>query len=653
MNGPSHRIVTKKAIFLSSKEKKDNIYPIGEDNLLDPNSKDLSPKAAEMLEKNSGTDKANDLELVDVDAGSGVGRDDPHVHDYDVINDEANYKKIVHFTSFLHFIDLGHKGKYDDYDGYSYHHGSACKGEYEKTTHAAKQISDWAALLEIPEFFNAISTFDKDLNWYLNDEYVHAPGMKWYRNCSPSVWRYTFNNADCKRDQILKRYPLAERVGKRNCGIPYSVFSPVDNLGRFWYERFLISGDIFDLGPVMHAIQDACVPHHSSGYMGNWHINYENCLEKEFIEYYDTCDSAALKLYKSWSSDNSKAPSKVTYPESISLIPNKSWRIDALITWLACQSHNQFVYDYNGFQNNNWEKNGRFKDNKKPRELLDLAVAMSMLVFDKAKEEYIKEKKYGCDKVNSISVTIYAPKSKSYDTTLQMRLFYNYCGGSIDFDLPKNENKIETIGQTKYYKYQKTFDVSNMNVNAKKFRLELERCRLKDFEFYYIISYKTADYVDHSYANTFTLNKLTKYEDRENCITLPRLDVAKIRKINFSSTESKRYNAHSNDSVYLVIRSKGYERQFVQLSPSDRKSTFQYITPVDVDNYSISIAIFGEDAWLPQSISITLADENGNILYRFSKSWPDHLWLTDKSRSKNLSEYLLIENNVDVFDPPK
>ena len=55
MNGPSHRIVTKKAIFLLSKEKKDNIYPIGEDNLLDPNSKDLSPKAAEMLEKNSGT----------------------------------------------------------------------------------------------------------------------------------------------------------------------------------------------------------------------------------------------------------------------------------------------------------------------------------------------------------------------------------------------------------------------------------------------------------------------------------------------------------------------------------------------------------------------------------------------------------------------
>ena len=223
MNGPSHRAVTEKAILLLSKEKKDNIYPIGEDNLLDSISKSLSLKATEMLEKNSGTDSVNDLELVDVDAGSGIGRDDPHVHDYDVVNDVANYKKIVHFTSFLHFIDLGHKGKYDDYDGYSYHHGSACNGEYEKTVHAAEQKSPWGALLEIPDFFNAISTFDKDLNWYLNDEYVHAPGMKWYRNCSPSVWRYTFNNADCKRDQILKRYPLAERIGKRNCGIPYSI----------------------------------------------------------------------------------------------------------------------------------------------------------------------------------------------------------------------------------------------------------------------------------------------------------------------------------------------------------------------------------------------------------------------------------------------
>lgn len=517
MNGPSHRSVTEKAIRLLAETQNCQSYPIGENNLLEQKNgiTDLSQAAGETLYKNSDTDSVEDLEFVDVDAGSGVGRDDPHVHDYDVVNDVAHHsERGYHFTAFQHFIDLGHKGIYDDYDGYSYRHGSASENEYEPGLHTK---SDWLIKGE----FSSKATLDADLNYYFNDEYVHSPGMKWYRNCSPAVWRYTFNTTGNKYDQILSRYPLAERKGKKDCGIPYSVFTPVDNLGRYWYERFLISGDVRDLGPVMHAIQDACVPHHTSGYMGNWHVKYEDCLENEFETYSSLCNSEVLKLYKLWSNNNDGKKDRITYPESRTWTPNKSWRIDHLITWLACQSHYQYVNDYDGFKNDNWQKDTRFKDNTKPRELLNLAVAMSMLVFDKAKEEYNKGKVLGNKKVTSINVTIYAPKSKASDINLQLRLYNNYCGGSVEFDLPEKENYTQTIGKTKYYIYQKNFDVSSMNINSRKFNLELERCRIKDFEFYYSITYVTADSTSHTYADTFSSGIVTMFADRIDCISLP------------------------------------------------------------------------------------------------------------------------------------
>lgn len=656
MNGTTHRNVTEKAIILLSKEKKDNYYAIGEDNLLE-NANTLSRIGSELRYKNSDTDHENDLEFVDVDGASGVGRDDPHEDKWNVVDDTSSYSSLgFDLTSFQHFIDLGHKGKYDDYDGYSYHYGSACRNGYQSAKEVISRkghgfVSDCMGLAEWLSN-RSFGSFDDLVNGWFNDEYVHSPGMKWYRNCSPAVWRYTFCEGEDKYSQILGRYPLAQRVGKYGCGIPYSVFTPVDNLGRYWYERFLISGNALDLGPVMHAIQDACVPHHTSGYVGNWHVEYEDCLDKEFNDYVNICDSAVLMLYRQWSANSDAAPAKITYPRSMTLTPNKSWRIDHLITWLACQSHDQYVNDYDNFRNEDWKEKEEFLDKQKPRKLLALAVAMSMLVFDKAREEYVKEKKYGSDKVDAIRVLIYANKAKSSDIDLQMRLFYNKCGGSIEFDFPEEDNIVSpTANGSDYYLYRKEIDVSRNNIDAKKFNLELERCRIKDFQFFYKISYKTADNVWRPYADTYSLKKNTIFSGETNCITLPRRQSAIIRKVRFSSGQSSRYNAQTADGVALKVQSRGHLPQYVKLLSKSNCVSILDI-PVDSEDCKISIMIMGKDAWLPSYIKIDLLDEGGKTIYNFSRSWPDHLWLTYKSKSKNLPEYDLIQNCVDVFCPP-
>ena len=654
MYGPTHRLVTKKAVELLAEEWHDYSCKVGKRNLVRKQNDtiEITTDCDKMCSKNSETDNFRDLEFVNVEGcGSGTGRDDPHDdNEWDAIEDK-NRHYITDFdanreiTAFQHFIDLGHTGLFDDYDGYSYRYGSASKREYEPGLH--KKIGN-----VIKGWLSSKATLDADINYYLNDEYVHAPGMKWYRNCSEAVWHYTFVDHQTKTDQILKRYPLAQYTGKKGCGIPYSVFTPLDNLGRFWYERFLMEGNPEVLGPALHAIQDACVPHHASGYLGNWHETYEKCLENEFDTYVNSCDSAALELYRLWSQNNDDPVDRITYPDSRNLTPSKSWRIDHLITWLACQAHYQYVHDYNNFNNNDWQKNNKFKSDQKakPRKLLDLAVAMTMLVLDKAKNEYIEE--IGENKVDSIDITIYAPTSKAKKIPLQLRLYYNYCGGCLETSfLAKDATKV-AIDKKAYFKYHQKIDLSQRNVNSKRFRLELERCRIKNFDFYFKITYKTAGNKNHTYANTFETKVLTKdFNNHISCIPLPRADRS-ITKIWFDSIQSPRYNAQSTRYIALAIQSRGLDKRYIQISPEKKFGTLINLPfSVDIDHHTIGIAIMEEDgkncdAWLPKWIEIKLYDESSTLVYHFSKKWPDHLWLTLKSKSKNLPEYTLIQNWV-------
>lgn len=676
MNGSTHHSVSQKAILLLAQEKNTSNLIIGHSQLTckGVSGTTLNTNGKKILIKNSDSDHFEDLEFVDVEASlsASCGRDDPHYDNKSTINDKARYTTNelsekwagingdYDFTSFQHFIDLGHKGIYDDYDGYSYRHGSASNDEYEDGFHTKNNM------LIKGEFSNK-GKLDADINYYFNDEYIHSPGMRWYKNCSPAAWRYTFSEDTQKTKQILKRYPFAKSKGAKDCGIPYSVFTPVDNMGRFWYERFMISGDPIDLGPVLHAIQDACVPHHASGYMGNWHVLYENCLDKEFDSYKKSCDSEVLKLYRAWASNTDAPRQSITYPGSRNWTPNKSWRIDHLITWLACQAHYQYINDYNRFRNANWEKDGEFKSNQKPRELLNLAIAMSMLVLEKAQEEYKREKATGSNLVKFVDVTLYAPKSKASYLSLIMRLYNNYCGGSIEFALLNILSKEKTINGEQYYVYHRSIDLDSYqdiinvndsekkfsNVNAKKFKLELERCTLKKFNFYYKITYRTDDDINHTYADTFSTKKLeTGFKEEVNCLTLPRAEKS-IRRIVFKSTESTKNNVQPNNAVAIAFRTSGRDSHIIILSKKQRKSADIILDePIDLADHRIIIVILGKDAWSPSSIDLDVYDEKNNLVSSYHGPWKDYLLSTPKFKALNYREYDLIKNCKVIFNPP-
>jgi hypothetical protein len=120
-------------------------------------------------------DEIDDLEFVDVEGGwFGSGRDDPHDSSAWDDDDEAHYEYDGrNFTAFNHFIDIKKGGGiFDDYDGYSYRKGSASRDEYQDADEVAEGF--WANL------FATLSgkKVDEGINWWFNDEYVHAPGHR-------------------------------------------------------------------------------------------------------------------------------------------------------------------------------------------------------------------------------------------------------------------------------------------------------------------------------------------------------------------------------------------------------------------------------------------------------------------------------------------
>ena len=361
MLGSTHEIVTKKAIeFLNSQESGFSLAGYK-----------LANNAEQIAKANSNTDHLFDLELVDVEGSKNTGRDDPHKSEADAIDDKPHYKMTLgsmelYFTSMNHFIDIRKgEGRFDDYDGYSYQ--SAKNKQTEKEL--GKYIDDWAG-------------------YWLNDEYVHAPGQPYYRNCSPSVWNYSYPSAKGKyRDkyaELAARFPLAEYKGKSGKGIPYSVFMPVDNLGRYWYEKFLQSGALADLGPVLHAVQDAAVPQHAAGYMGNYHRAYEDALKKDAASYVtnSTFRTNVLQLYNRWKNIIGTVPS-LSYPNDYGRIPGPNWRVDYLITWMAFQAYRDYKTVYGEF------KTFKNLSTASSHRLLECACALSMLVLMKARKEYV------------------------------------------------------------------------------------------------------------------------------------------------------------------------------------------------------------------------------------------------------------------------
>jgi predicted secreted protein len=333
-----------------------------------------------VIAETPAVDDYRDIEFVNVKGGiGGGGRDDPHKDEIDAIDDVASTGRgSMSFTAFNHFIDIRKgPGLFDDYDGYSYRKGSGSQGQYQK---AGGVASSWGEKLAADT-----SRFEVDeaVNWWFNDEYVHVPGQPWYKGCSPAMDRYSFfQDSDrhaSKQAELAARFPLANATGSAGSGIPYSVFMPVDNMARYWYGRFTDTKDVLALAPVMHAIQDASIPHHAAGCLGNWHSQYEDDLESKIPGWLAETEltDGVKQLVAEWSREHSLPPSSLK-PSDWTKTPSSDWRIDQLVTWVAQNSFEEYRGTYGGF------KDGYRLNETSAKRLAKLATAMSVLVLKKA-----------------------------------------------------------------------------------------------------------------------------------------------------------------------------------------------------------------------------------------------------------------------------
>jgi hypothetical protein len=197
------------------------------------------------------------------------------------------------------------------------------------------------------------------------------------------VWRYSYSGDkgvfSTRVSELLARFPLAEHTGGRGLGIPYSVFLPVDNMARYWYDQFLRTGDILALGPVMHAIQDASVPHHAAGYMGNWHGRYETHLGRLVPVW--LADSVFLREVRSlvtlWDRVDPTPPTTLGR-DDWRRTPGINWTVDQLVTWVALHSFREYDRTYHHFRGGY-----RFVADS-ARDLTRTAMAVCVLVLRKA-----------------------------------------------------------------------------------------------------------------------------------------------------------------------------------------------------------------------------------------------------------------------------
>jgi L-ascorbate metabolism protein UlaG (beta-lactamase superfamily) len=338
------------------------------------NEIDLLPIQSLVANEAGKVDDYKDLEFVDVD----FGRDDPHVESAGINDDEPHYVSDgFNLTAFNHFIDVRKgSGTFDDYDGYSYHNGSASKDEFQDASEATEGLfrSILAGIIG--------KKVDEGINWFFNDEYVHAPGQPWYRGCSPSLERYSYfedkGRFRSREDEMKARFPLADSTGQTDKGVPYSIFMPVDNMARYWYEHFINTQDPIALGPVMHAIQDASIPHHAAGCSGNWHSKYESVLESKLDRWLHDDDfiTHVKNLYNQWREVDHSPPEHLNISDW-NKRPALSWRIDQLVTWVALNAYQAYSRTYNHF------REGYQFDDENAKKLTQIAVAMGALVLKK------------------------------------------------------------------------------------------------------------------------------------------------------------------------------------------------------------------------------------------------------------------------------
>lgn len=286
-------------------------------------------------------------------------KDNPHGPDeWGAIDDDPLTQAFgSDFATINHYIDIGKgPGIFDDYDGYSYNRGSAKNNDYQTLgdfLHHDKPDKFWGAsgvlgwLLEKLEKLDLDTPLEKAKYkaFSYGNLYVHAPGTEWYKGCSPAIEKYSMY-----RDKGIYG-SIEDEARARFRSFSDSVFMPIDNIARYWYDEFTRDRERNQaaLGTIMHVIQDCSVPHHASGYGGSWHNRYEAKLNDNSSTL--LADTGPVKeLLNKWNWVDPHPPTSLGINDWTKT-PAKNWRIDMLATWVALNAHKECKDTYGNFRN--------------------------------------------------------------------------------------------------------------------------------------------------------------------------------------------------------------------------------------------------------------------------------------------------------------
>lgn len=353
MRGKSHRLITSLAFDL--------VHSVTPLSFSKDDTKGWSADA----------DTRNDMELVRV---RGIlddrSRDDPHSSSLFAIDDKPSHSTkdildisafypTLHWTALNHYIDIRKDaGTFDDFDGYAYHRGSASHGQHER----------------VGGIF-----VDEAITTILSTSYVHAPGHRWYRRCSKAVRRYSrfADPYDSVEAEAKARFPRAGSRPGEGRGVPYSVFLPVDNMAAYWFSRLGTRDAGQCAGFVLHALQDASVPHHAAGTAGNFHVRWEGDQEEEVKGWVADpgFGQQVRALHAGWAADPSPTPPGLAVGGHTQR-PGVDWRVDMLVTWMALHAYEAYRGPYDNFREYH-------KVRGTMRELAAKATAASMLALAK------------------------------------------------------------------------------------------------------------------------------------------------------------------------------------------------------------------------------------------------------------------------------
>jgi len=169
-------------------------------------------------------------------------------------------------TSMWHFInmmpvhwaipdmwEIGNHSRFNDHDGYYFDDGLGSDDEM-----LWSELAWW---------------FDFSLIPIANNDVCDS-------NRRGPAYNYQFQQSDDDHPETRMQSP--HYFGSQN--IMDTVFSPVDNLAKYGWDKWKSTRDIFYLGHVLHAVLDASSAHHTVCTLGHNHKEYEDFVDN----YYDS-----------------------------------------------------------------------------------------------------------------------------------------------------------------------------------------------------------------------------------------------------------------------------------------------------------------------------------------------------------------------------